>query len=139
MIRPLPQSSIDLFRNFVCIGICVYWYLPFAYGILLMAYCPLPIAFRPRPSANPFIYFISSYPSPFHFSSSKNIFTPQLKFIKMKRLKKISKWFGITLLLLVDILTVALAMKQNEKYNVLPGYKSFCRQQCHQPGKTPGV
>jgi len=34
----------------------------------------------------------------------------------MKRLKKISKWFGITLLLLITILTVTVAMKQNEKY-----------------------
>ena len=34
----------------------------------------------------------------------------------MKRLKKISKWFGITLVLLITILTVTVAMKQNEKY-----------------------
>jgi len=35
----------------------------------------------------------------------------------MKRLKKISKWFGITLVLLIAILTLAVAMKQNVKYN----------------------
>lgn len=35
----------------------------------------------------------------------------------MKRLKKISKWVGVTLVLLIVMLTVAVAMKQNEKYN----------------------
>ena len=34
----------------------------------------------------------------------------------MKRLKKISKWFVITLLLLIAILSVTVAMKQNTKY-----------------------
>jgi mono/diheme cytochrome c family protein len=34
----------------------------------------------------------------------------------MKRLKKILKWAGITLLLLITVLTVTVAMKQNEKY-----------------------
>ena len=35
----------------------------------------------------------------------------------MKRLKKISKWFFITLVLLIAILTIAVAMKQNAKYD----------------------
>ena len=54
----------------------------------------------------------------------------------MKRLKKISKWFGITLLLFVAILTVAVAMKQNEKYNApCPDIKAFADSNVINRGK----
>ena len=56
----------------------------------------------------------------------------------MKRLKKISKWFGITLLLLVAILTVAVAMKQNEKYNApYPDIKASADSNVINRGKHP--
>jgi mono/diheme cytochrome c family protein len=39
-----------------------------------------------------------------------------LKIIEMKRFKKVAKWVGITILLLVTILSVTVAMKQNTVY-----------------------